>query len=105
MTDNVILSKNFPLTKKQVASFCVKWQVNELALFGSVLREDFKSDSDVDVLVTFDLVRMTTELSELLNRRVDILTKKSVTRTHNWLRKQSILNTAKVIYESRLFLS
>ncbi len=103
------LPTNFSLTSEQVSSFCQKWQVIELALFGSILRDDFDSDSDVDVLVTFapharpslfDLVHMTNELSGLLGRKADILTKKSVEKNHNWLRKREILSTAQVIYGS-----
>jgi len=103
------LPTNFSLTAGQVAEFCQKWQVTELALFGSILRDDFDHDSDVDVLVTFvpharpslfDLVHMTNELSDMLGRNVDILTKKSVEANHNWLRKREILSTAQVIYGS-----
>jgi uncharacterized protein len=67
----------------QLAEFCRRWQIRELALFGSVLREDFRPESDVDVLVTFapgaswglfDHVRMEDELSHLFGRRVDLVT-------------------------------
>lgn len=100
---------NFSLSKEQVTAFCQKWQVIELALFGSVLRNDFTPASDVDMLVTFDpqanpslfdLINMQDELSQLLDREVDILTKKSVEQSHNWLRRRKILNTAQVIYAS-----
>ena len=99
--------KNFELTKQQVKDFCEKWQITELALFGSVLRDDFGKDSDIDILVTFapqakhsllDLVHIIDELKYLLKRKVDVLTKKSVKANHNWLRKQEILNTAQIIY-------
>ena len=42
-----------PLSEPAIAAFCQRWQIVELALFGSVLRADFRPDSDVDVLVTF----------------------------------------------------
>ena len=68
--------------KESVESFCQRYQVRRLALFGSVLREDFHSDSDIDVLVVFDpsarvtfltLGRMKRELSALLERPVDLV--------------------------------
>jgi predicted nucleotidyltransferase len=101
---------NFPLTKQEVVKFCQKWQVTEFALFGSILRDDFSANSDVDILVTFDsqakrslfdLIQMRAELKQLLGRKVDVLTRKSVEQSHNWLRKQNILNSARVIYVSR----
>ena len=101
--------KNFTLTKQQVKDFCKKWQITEFSLFGSVLRDDFAKDSDVDILVTFapqakhsllDLVHIKAELQQLLSRKVDVLTKKSVQASHNWLRKEQILSTAQVIYVS-----
>jgi uncharacterized protein len=82
----------------------------ELALFGSVVRNDFRPDSDIDILVTFtpeakvsllDLVDMQYELEALSKRSVDLLTKKSVITSTNWIRRKEILNTAQVIYESR----
>jgi predicted nucleotidyltransferase len=76
-------------------------------LFGSVLREDFRPDSDIDVLVSFqdsvswgllEFSRMKRELENLLGRKVDLLTKKSIEQSHNWIRQREILETAQVIY-------
>ncbi|MCD6345292.1 MAG: nucleotidyltransferase family protein [Anaerolineae bacterium] len=95
------------IPRELIADFCRCWRISELALFGSVLRDDFGPESDLDVLITFvpgtkwsllDHVRMEQELTELLRRRVDLLTKKAVKRSHNWILRQEILNTAKVIY-------
>jgi len=75
--------------------------------FGSVLREDFRPDSDVDVLVSFlpetpwglfDHVRMEEELSGLLGRRVDLVNRKAVERSTNWIRRDAILASAKPCY-------
>ena len=97
------------MTPKQLRKFCQDWHVIELALFGSILRPDFRADSDIDILVTFDpnakmslldLVCMESELEEKCDRKVDVLTKKSVANSSNWMRRQEILNTAQVIYES-----
>jgi predicted nucleotidyltransferase len=71
------------------------------------LREDFRPDSDIDVLVSFqdsvswgllEFSRMKRELENLLGRKVDLLTKKSIEQSHNWIRQREILETAQVIY-------
>jgi hypothetical protein len=93
-----------------VADFCRRWKVAELALFGSVLRDDFRPDSDVDMLVTFadgagwsllDHVAMQEELSGLLGRDVDLVSRRAIERSKNWLRKSAILSAAEPIYASR----
>jgi hypothetical protein len=71
------------IDNKLIAEFCRKHHIAKLALFGSVLRDDFRPDSDVDVLVwfkpgetpgMFGLVRMEMELSEIIGRKVDLRT-------------------------------
>jgi predicted nucleotidyltransferase len=98
------------VSEAQIADFCRRWEINEFALFGSVLRDDFDAESDLDVLVSFgpdadwsllDHVQMEHELEGLLGRPVDLLTRRSVERSHNWLRRQEILSTAEVVYEAR----
>jgi predicted nucleotidyltransferase len=90
-----------------IQHFCQKWQITELSLFGSVLRDDFRPDSDIDVLVTFtpdapwtllDLINMEYELANLTGRDIDLVEKQAVERSENWLRRDEILNTAQVIY-------
>lgn len=107
---NPELSHRLTIGIEQLEEFCQRRQVIELALFGSILREDFGANSDIDILVTFqpdskvsllDLVDMQYELEGLLHRKVDLLTKKSVLNSSNWLRRKAILETAEVIYESR----
>ena len=87
-----------------IESFCRKWKIGELALFGSVLREDFRSDSDIDVLATFtpdakwslfDHARMREELSSLLGREADVV---ETTGLRNPFRRHEILATRRVIY-------
>lgn len=94
----------------QLGEFCQQWNIVELALFGSVVRDDFRSDSDIDLLVSFaphtkitffDLDVMETKLSQLFHRPVDITTKRAIEQSHNWIRRQNILDGAKVIYEQR----
>ncbi|MBS3909087.1 MAG: nucleotidyltransferase domain-containing protein [Actinobacteria bacterium] len=92
---------------KKVAEFCRKWNIQELALFGSVLREDFRPDSDVDVMVSFtqeakyslfDLVRMQGELEEIFEREVDLVEKKAVEQSENYIRRKHILDSTEVLY-------
>lgn len=89
--------------REKLAEFCRKRRVAELALFGSVLRDDFGPDSDVDVLVTFapdahpslfDLVEMREELKEVFGREVDIVEKAGL---RNPYRRRAILDTAEVV--------
>jgi predicted nucleotidyltransferase len=94
----------------QFVAFCQRWKIKEFAFFGSVLRGEFGADSDIDVLVDFapdadwsllDHVRMEEELAEALGRDVDIQTRRAVQRSPNWLRRQSILESAEVVYATR----
>lgn len=90
-----------------LADFCRRWKIVELSLFGSVLREDFGPESDVDVLVTFaadakvslfDLVHLKDDLASVLGRRVDVLTRRSVEQHHNpWFRHE-VLSSARTVY-------
>lgn len=95
------------LPQPELAAFCQKWKIKEMSFFGSVLREDFRSDSDIDIIVNFEdnstwgileLVRMKRELKTLLGREVDLMTKKSIEQSHNWIRRQEILGTAQIVY-------
>jgi len=90
---------------ERVEAFCRKWKITEFALFGSVLRDDFRPDSDVDVMVTFapgggydfeTLPDFLDELSEIFGgRTVDVVEKRLIT---NPFRRHSILTTARVVY-------
>ena len=95
------------LPQAEISEFCRRWQVSELALFGSVLRDDFGPESDLDVLITFspdadwgllDHYQMEQELVTLLGRDVDLLTRRAVEQSRNWLRRREILSTAQVVY-------
>ncbi len=90
-----------------LAEFCRRWRIKRLDLFGSVLRDDFRADSDIDVLVTFaegvrrtlfDRVRMRDELSELLARPVHLVSRRAIERSANWIRRAQILDTAGLWY-------
>ncbi len=98
------------IPKEPLEAFCLRWKVAEIALFGSVLRDDFRPDSDVDVLVSFmpearhslfDLARMQKELEAILGREVDLVEKKAVEQSRNYLRRKAILSSAEVVYAAR----
>jgi predicted nucleotidyltransferase len=98
------------LSPPEIASFCQRWQIEELALFGSVLRADFHGDSDIDLLLHFSpqaqqglltLAKIKHELETHSGRTVDIALKESVENSENWIRRNEILKTAQVIYEQR----
>ena len=89
-----------------IQQFCRRWKIIELALFGSVLRPDFRADSDVDLMVSFadgadwgllDHLEMQQELANLLQRPVDLISKRALERSANWVRRDAILATAQVI--------
>ena len=95
------------VSKEMIAKFCEKWKITEFALFGSVLREDFRSDSDVDVLVTFSpdsdwevehLLDMKEELESLFGRVVDLVEKRLVEESRNYIRRKHILSHMEAVY-------
>ncbi len=98
------------VSEAQIAEFCRRWRIVELSLFGSALRDDFRADSDVDVLVAFasdsrhslfDLGEMENELSTAFGRKVDLVEKRAVERSENYIERRSILSTARVVYAAR----
>lgn len=99
------------ITPQQLKDFCQQWQLSEIALFGSVLRKDFRSNgedsSDVDVLFTYGTKarrnlllqsRMKFELEDLFQRPVDLVSKTAILADPNYIRRQNILESARVIY-------
>lgn len=92
------------LPGRKIKDFCLKWQISEMALFGSVLSDNFRDDSDVDVLVSFnsnakwglfDFVDMIDELGAIFGRKIDLVEKDSL---RNPFRRQTILSSNEVIY-------
>jgi predicted nucleotidyltransferase len=101
--------RGLDIPEQRLAEFCRRWQVAEMALFGSVLRADFTPESDVDVLVTFepgaawsllDHIRMERELADLLGRSVDLVSRRAVETSPNWVRRKAILDSARTVYVS-----
>ena len=104
------MSVAIEVDRRRVADFCRRWRVTELSLFGSVLREDFRPDSDVDVLVAFrqevilsldDYCRMEDELTAILGRKVDLVMRKAVEESPNYIRRKSILAALEPLYVER----
>ncbi len=95
------------LPREKIAEFCKRWRIHEFSFFGSVLRDDFRPDSDIDVLVTFeedarhtlfDLVHMQDELKQIFGRDVDIVSRRGIESSRNHIRRDAILNSAEAIY-------
>jgi hypothetical protein len=95
------------IPRKKIGEFCRRWKVVEFSLFGSILREDFRPDSDVDILVTFspdaevslfDLVEMQDELKYIFKRDVDLVEKQAIIDSKNYIRRKSILENTRVVY-------
>jgi predicted nucleotidyltransferase len=95
------------LPMEKISEFCDRWQVTELALFGSVLRDDLRPDSDIDVMVEFHpeahptfstLDQMEAELKTIFDRDVDLITRQGIETSRNYLRRHEILSSAQVIY-------
>ena len=91
----------------RIADFCRRWRIRELALFGSVLRDDFGPDSDVDVLVSFDpdarwtlfdMVDMQADLEGIFGRKIDLVSRRGVESGRNPIRREAILSSAEAIY-------
>lgn len=105
-----MIKTTIPLPTEEITAFCHKWELTEFALFGSVLREDFRPDSDIDVMVQFHpdahptfstLDQMETELKQLFQRDIDLITRKGIETSRNYLRRQEILSSARIIYATR----
>ena len=95
-----------PIDRSWIIDFCKKWKITRLALFGSVLRDDFRADSDVDVMVSFrpdskwslfDIVDMKLELECMFKRDVDIIEDGTI---RNPIKRRCIYENLEVVYES-----
>uniref|UniRef100_B8HLU7 DNA polymerase beta domain protein region n=1 Tax=Cyanothece sp. (strain PCC 7425 / ATCC 29141) TaxID=395961 RepID=B8HLU7_CYAP4 len=99
------------LSSQDVATFCQQWGIIKMALFGSILRNDFRADSDIDLMITFapnarqgllTLAKIKHELESRLNRSIDLVPEASIQMSDNWLRQREILSSAQTIYEPGL---
>ncbi len=99
------LQLDLPMGK--IESFCRRWKIRQMWLFGSVLNEDFGPASDLDVMVDFapeagwsllDLVGAEQELSVIIGRPVDLIERQCVEQSANWIRRRNILENARTLY-------
>jgi len=90
-----------------LVDYCQRWKIKKLEVFGSVLRDDFGPDSDVDFLVTFDpaarwtlfdMVHAQDELASMVGRSVDLVSRRPIEKSENWIRRRSILGSARLLY-------
>jgi predicted nucleotidyltransferase len=101
------MSLQIDVPMENIVVFCRKWKVRRMWLFGSVLREDFGPESDVDVMVEFapeamwsllDLVGAEQEMSVIMGRQVDLIERQCVEQSANWIRRRHILENARTLY-------
>jgi uncharacterized protein len=98
-----VIMIQIPIPYDDIVRFCERNHIHRLALFGSVLRDDFRPDSDIDVLVEFEpgviigwrIVQIEEDLSTLLSQQVDLNTAQDLSPHF----RQKVLNAAQVIYE------
>ena len=104
------VNASLTLAGPELTAFCRRWKVRELAVFGSALREDFGPESDVDLLVTFEpsanwglleQTAMESELAGLLGRKVDLVSRRAIERSANWIRRKAILDSAETVHAAR----
>lgn len=95
------------INKRKLHYLCRKWRIVKLEVFGSVLRKDFHSESDIDLLVTFapdarwslmQLYEAEREFTALFGRRVELVPRSGIERSANYIRRRAILESAEIIY-------
>ncbi len=101
------MEPRIPIDPDKIKIFCEKWKIVEFALFGSVLTDDFRPDSDVDVMVTFasgvswrlgPWLEMEDELKAIFQRDVDLVERRLVEANENYIVRKSILRSSRVFY-------
>ena len=101
--------KSVDIPVEHLHDFCQRWKVSELAVFGSALNENYPIESDLDLLISFekdvqwglfDLVNMELELGKIFDKNIDLVEKRAVTNSENYLRRRGILDNAQIIYQS-----
>lgn len=104
------MNGHITIAKDKIETFCREHHICSLALFGSVLREDFRPESDVDILVEFEqgdepdlfgLVELQEELSKIIGHSVDLVERRAVEKSENYIRRRHILEATETIYVAR----
>jgi predicted nucleotidyltransferase len=95
------------IPQRKIRKFCKKYDIKEIALFGSALSGEIKEESDIDLLITFqdnsnhtvfDLVRMKQELQQIFKCKIDLVSKRGIESSRNYIRKNAILDSAEIVY-------
>ena len=101
------MNANAHIDLEALRAFCARWPIQRLELFGSALRDDFGPESDIDFLVVYtpgasvtliDEARMEIDLEALLGRPVDLVSRRAVEASENWIRREAILESAVPVY-------
>lgn len=104
---NPHLQERLGIPPGEIAQLCQRWNITQLALFGSVLNDQFHDDSDIDLLISFapnarqgllTLAKIKYELEAKIGRKVDIVHKESIENSENWIRCNEILNHTQIIH-------
>jgi predicted nucleotidyltransferase len=107
ITNKQRLEKRLVISFQILDEFCQQRQITELSVFGSILRKDFDFNSDIDLLVKFDtkahislmdMIKIENEFETLLKQNIDLVSKKAVENSKNWIRHQNILDSVEIIY-------
>lgn len=105
--NKIALRPNLTVDRQKLVELCDRWQITKLELFGSVLRDDFRPDSDIDLLVTWgdrsrwtllDFAQMHEDFTQLFDRPVDLASKRAIEQSDNPLRRTAILESAQLLY-------
>lgn len=105
--EETLKKRGLDVPADRLGDFCRRWKVAELALFGSILRDDFGPASDIDVMVRFEpavdwryyhLTEMREELERLFGRPVDLVERRVVEASENYIRRRHILDHALPVY-------
>ena len=104
------MNRRITIPTGEIEAFCQRNHILSFGLFGSALGEDFGPGSDIDILVEFEkgqepnlfrLVELQDELSEILGRTVDLVERKAVEKSENYIRRRHILESVEPIYVAR----
>jgi predicted nucleotidyltransferase len=104
------MNRHIAISTDEIETFCKRNHIRSFGLFGSALREDFGPDSDIDVLIEFEqqhepglfkLVELQDELSKILGHKVDLVERRAVEKSENYIRRRHILESVEPIYVAR----
>ena len=104
------MNRHTTIPTDEIEAFCKQNHIRSFELFGSALREDFNPGSDIDILIEFEqdqepdffkLVELQDELSEMLGRKVDLVERRTVEKSENYIRRRHILESVELIYVAR----